>query len=514
MPEAVVIGAGPNGLVAANLLADRGWDVLVLEAAPTPGGAVRSEELVEPGYVNDVFSAFYPLGYASPVIQGLHLERYGLVWRRAPIVLAHPAPDGSCPIVSTSLDETAASLDTFHRGDGDAWRELFGRWEHVKRGLLDALFSPMPPIRASGRLAVATLRHGPLRFARFAMLPARRLAAEHFQSEEARRLFAACALHADLSPDDVLGGFFGWILACLAQDVGWPVPQGGSGFLTQALVSRFRARGGHIECNAPVDAVIVRNQRAVAVRARGEEIAATRAILADVDAPRLYLQLIGAEHLPSRLVDDLGGFTWDHGVCKVDWNLAEPIPWRAAPARRAGTVHIVESVDALGETRAEIANGEVPERPFLIVGQQSMTDATRMPCGRETAWAYTHVPRDVVNDHDASERLADRMQARVEELAPGFSALIRGRHVMGPRDLEARNPNLVGGAIGGGTGQLYQQLVFRPTPGFGRAETPVRGLFLASASAHPGGGVHGACGANAARAAVFHDRIRAPFRRS
>jgi phytoene dehydrogenase-like protein len=512
MPEAVVIGAGPNGLVAANLLVDRGWDVLVLEAAPTPGGAVRSEELIEPGFINDVFSAFYPLGFASPVLHGLHLERYGLVWRRAPIVLAHPAPDGSCPIISTDLDETAASLDAFHRGDGDAWRELYGRWQQVSGGLLDALFTPIPPVRATGRLAVSTLRDGPLRFARFAILPARRLATEYFQSEEARRLFAACSLHADLSPDDILGGFFGWILAGLAQDVGWPVPQGGAGFLTQALVSRFRAMGGRIECNAPVDGVIVRNKRAVAVRARGEEIAATRAVLADVDAPRLYLQLVGAEHLPGRLVDNLHGFTWDHGVCKVDWNLDAPIPWRAEAARRAGTVHVIESVDALGDTRAQIAAGAVPAQPFLIVGQQSMTDATRMPSGRETAWAYTHVPRDVVNDRDASERLADRMQARVEELAPGFSSLIRGRHVMGPRDLEARNPNLVGGAIGGGTGQLYQQLVFRPTPGFGRAETPVRGLYLASASAHPGGGVHGACGANAARAAVFHDRLRAPFR--
>src|SRR5262249_14810616 len=167
-----------------------------------------------------------------------------------------------------------------------------------------------------------------------------------------------------------------------------------------------------------------------------------------------------------------------HGVCKVDWNLNAPIPWSAEPARRAGTVHVVESVDALADTRAQIANAEIPERPFLIVGQQSMTDATRMPSGRETAWAYTHLPRDGVHDGDASERVADRMQARVEELAPGFTSLIRGRHVMGPRDLEARNANLVGGAIGGGTGQLYQQLVFRPTPGFGRAETPVRGLYL------------------------------------
>jgi phytoene dehydrogenase-like protein len=508
LPDAIVIGAGPNGLVAANVLVDRGWDVLVLEAAPTPGGAVRSEELIEPGYINDVFSAFYPLAMASPVIRGLHLERYGLVWKRAPIVLAHPALDDTCPIISTDLNETAASLDALHPGDGAAWRELFARWQRTGGGMLDALFSPIPPVRASARLAIATRHDGPLRFARFALLPARRLAGEYFSSEAARRLFAACALHADLSPEDTLGGFFGWILASLAQDIGWPVPQGGAGFLTQALASRFRVRGGRIECNANVDTVVVRDRRAVAVRVRGEEFSAMRAVLADVDAPRLFLELVGADHLPARTVDDLRRFSWDHGLCKVDWNLNAPIPWRAEPARRAGTVHIVESVNELGASRAEIARGVLPERPFLILGQQSMTDATRMPSGRETAWAYTHVPRGAVATTDDAERVADRMQARIEELAPGFTSLVRGRHVMGPPDLERRDANLVGGAIGGGTGQLYQQLVFRPTPGFGRSETPVRGLYLASASAHPGGGVHGACGANAARAALWHDRLR------
>ena len=231
------------------------------------------------------------------------------------------------------------------------------------------------------------------------------------------------------------------------------------------------------------------------------------AVLADVDAPRLFLHLVGPEHLPARTVDDLRRFTWDHAVCKVDWNLNAPIPWSAPDARRAGTVHVVESVDELTESRSDIARGRIPEHPFLLIGQQSMTDRTRMPHGHETAWAYTHLPRDVVLDADAAACVADRMQARIEELAPGFESQIRGRHVMGPLDLEARNANLVGGAIGGGTGQLFQQLVFRPTPGLGRPETPVRGLYLASSSAHPGGGVHGACGANAARAAIFHDRI-------
>jgi phytoene dehydrogenase-like protein len=507
MSDAIVIGAGPNGLVAANLLVDRGWDVLVLEAAPTPGGAVRSEELIEPGYINDVFSAFYPMALASPAIRNLHLEQYGLNWKRASVVLAHPARDGSCPIISTNLDETAASLDAFHLGDGDAWRELFARWQRVHEGLLGALFAPIPPVRASARLAWSVRTDGPLRFARFALLPARRLAAEYFESEQARRLFTGSALHADLAPEEVLSGFFGWTLSCMGQAGGWPVPEGGAGRLIDALVRRMQSKGGRLECNARVDDVIVRDGRAVGVRAGGEEFRATRAVLADVDAPRLLLHLVGPEHLPARAVDDLRRFTWDHAVCKVDWNLNAPIPWSAPDARRAGTVHVVESVDELTESRSDIARGRIPEHPFLLIGQQSMTDRTRMPHGHETAWAYTHLPRDVVLDADAAACVADRMQARIEELAPGFESQIRGRHVMGPLDLEARNANLVGGAIGGGTGQLFQQLVFRPTPGLGRPETPVRGLYLASSSAHPGGGVHGACGANAARAAIFHDRI-------
>ena len=518
MPDAVVIGAGPNGLVAANQLADRGWSVTVLEAASEPGGAVRSGELIEPGFVNDLFSAFYPFAFASPAIAGLHLENYGLRWRRAPIVLAHPAGDGSCPVLSTDLDETAASLDASHPGDGDAWRRLYDRWTRLRDPLLAALFAPTPPIVASGRLAVAAWSDGWARVARFALLSVRRMGEEEFGSDAARRLLAGSALHADLAPEAVLGGFFAWVLCGLGQDVGWPVPEGGSGRLTAALVDRLRARGGTVVCDAPVDRIVIRDRRAVAVRTRGEEVPATRAVLADVSAPALYLGLIGAEHLPARVVDDVRRFEWDNGTVKVDWNLDGPIPWTSEVARRAGTLHLADSVDALTESSAALARGLLPARPFLVMGQQSMTDPTRMPAGKETVWAYTHVPRVIRGDaaeeiavpfdRSGLERVADRMQCEIERLAPGFGASVRGRHVMGPADLEAENANLSGGAIGAGTSQLYQQLVFRPIPGLGRPETPIRGLYLASASAHPGGGVHGACGANAARVAVAHDRVR------
>ncbi len=516
MADAIVIGAGPNGLVAANLLADRGWDVLVLEAAPAPGGAVRSAELIEPGFVHDVFSAFYPLAAASRVIKRLRLDNYGLHWRRAPVVLAHPALDGTCPILSTDLDVTAASLDTFHPGDGEAWRKLYARWSRVRNALLDGLFTPIPPIGASARLLWGTRPDGPIRFARFALLPARRLVEEQFGSDQAHRLYAGCALHADLSPEEVLSGFFGLILAMLAQDVGWPVPEGGAGRLVDALVARLHARGGRVECDAPVEKVIVRNGRAVGVRARGEDVRATRAVLADVDAPRLLLELVGREHLRPRVLDDLRRFTWDHAVFKVDYTLNGPVCWNAPEARRAGTLHLVESLDDLTEYRAQISRGLVPDKPFVLVGQQSIADPTRTPSGCATLWAYTHLPRHIKGDaagqldvsSDMREQIADRVQARIETLAPGFGSLVRGRHIMTPQDLNAHNANLVGGSINGGTAQLFQQLVFRPTPGLGRPETPIKNLYLASASAHPGGGVHGACGSNAARAAILHDRLR------
>jgi phytoene dehydrogenase-like protein len=523
MPDAVVIGAGPNGLVAANLLADRGWSVTVLEAAPEPGGAVRSAELIEPGFVNDLFSAFYPFAFTSPALAQLQLEDFGLRWCRAPLVLAHPTSDGTCPVLSTDIDETAASLDAIHPGDGDAWRRLHERWTRLRGPLLDALFTPTPPIAASARLAVGAWSDGWTRVARFALLSVRRMGEEEFGSDAARRLLAGSALHADLSPEAVLGGFFAWVLCGLGQDVGWPVPEGGAGKLTEALVARLRSRGGEVVCNAPVERIVVRDRRAVAVRTRDNEIAAGRAVLADVAAPALYLDLVGAEHLPARVVDDVSRFEWDNATVKVDWNLNAPIPWRSEGARRAGTLHIADSVDALTASSSELARGLIPARPFLIMGQQSMTDTTRMPAGAETVWAYTHVPRvirgDAAGELDAPldraglDAIADRMQHEIELLAPGFGASVRGRHVMGPADLEAHNANLAGGAIGAGTSQLYQQLVFRPIPGLGRPETPIRGLYLASASAHPGGGVHGGCGANAARVAIAHDRVRRAFRR-
>ena len=513
--DAVVIGAGPNGLVAANLLADRGWDVLVLEAQREPGGAVRSAELTIPGFVHDVFSAFYPLAIASPVLGRLGLEGHGLRWSRAPLVVAHATPDG-CPFLSTDLEETAAAFDAAAPGDGEAWRALIERWLAVEEPIVRAMLGPFPPLRAGARLGARLWPpRDAVRFARFCLLPMRKLAAEEFRGPDPGLLMAGNALHADLAPEAPLSGFFGWLLVSLGQRYGFPVPAGGAGALTDALVRRLRSAGGQLRCGERVERVVVRDGRAVGVTtAGGARIRARRAVLGDVDAPTLYRSLVGTDLLPDDVVRDLDRFEFDNATVKVDWALSSPIPWIHDPARRAGTVHVAESMDHLTENAALIARGCVPARPYLVVGQMTTSDPSRSPAGTEAAWAYTHLPQRIRGDAGGeltgawtpqeTDRFADRMEEQIERLAPGFRSAVLARHVMGPPQLEGRDANLEGGSVNGGTANLYQQLVFRPIPGLARPETPVRGLYLASASAHPGGGVHGACGANAARAALLH----------
>ena len=515
MSDAIVIGAGPNGLVAANVLADAGWDVLVLEANDEVGGAVRSGELVEPGFTSDLFSAFYPLAVVSPAVRALRLEDHGLRWRRSALACAHPTPGGAHAAVATGdVDATAATCEAYAAGDGDAWRALYGRWEKVGGGLLAALLTPFPPVRASVRLAARLGPSGVLPFLRFGVLPVRRAGEEEFAGAGGPLLLAGNALHADFLPESTGSALFGWLLASLAQQVGFPVPEGGAGSLSGALARRLEARGGRIECGARVERVVIRRGRAAAVRtADGRELGAGRAVLADVAAPALFLELVGEEHLPAGLLAGLRRFEWDSGTVKVDWTLDGPIPWEAAPVGEAGTVHVGRDLDELSRHALSLAIGEVPDRPFLVLGQYSAIDPTRAPQGKEVAWAYTHVPQRVRGDAggegltgawDARESgaFADRMEAQVERFAPGFRDRIRARHVFDPPKLQAADGNLVGGALNGGTAQVHQQLVFRPASGLGRAETPIGGLYLASASAHPGGGVHGACGANAARAAM------------
>ena len=512
--DAVVIGAGPNGLVAANMLVDAGWSVVVLEAQPTPGGAVRSAEVTAPGFVSDLFSSFYPLALGSPVIRDLALERHGLRWRHAPTVLAHPLPDGRTALLSRDLDTTAASVDAFAPGDGERWRAIAGEWDRLSDGVIGSLFTPFPPVAAGARLLRALGPAGALRFARFAVLPVRRYGEEEFDGEGGPLLLAGNALHSDLPPEAPGSAVFGWLLAMLGQDIGFPVPEGGAGRLIEALASRLRQGGGQLECGRRVTSVEVRGGRAVGVRtADGTEIGVRRAVLADVAAPTLYLDLVGADHLPAGLLDDLRRFHWDTATVKVDWALSGRVPWKQEGAAGAGTVHLGGGVDDLSVFCHQLTLRHVPAEPFQLFGQMTTADPTRSPAGTESAWGYTHVPfrprgdaggelKGDWSDPDDRARFVDRMEQQVEKYAPGFRDLVVGRHVQFPGDLERDDPNLVHGAINGGTAQIHQQLVFRPTPGLGRPETPIGGLYLASSSAHPGGGVHGACGANAARAAL------------
>lgn len=515
VPDAVVIGAGPNGLVAANVLADAGWSVEVLEAQDEPGGAVRSDRGVHPDYVSDVFSAFYPLAAASPVLSRLALHEEGLRWSHAPRVLAHPLPDGRCAVLERDRTATASALERFAPGDALAWDNLCDIWDRIGEDVLAALFTPFPPVRASARLLARLRGAGGLRLARTMLLPVRRLAEEEFHGEGGRLLLAGSALHADLAPESAGSGGFGWLMCMLGQTHGFPVPVGGAGALTGALVRRLQRRGGVVRCGERVVEVTVRSGRAVAVRtAAGETVPVNRAVLADVAVPDLYGSLVGPQHLPPRLLDDMRRFQWDWATFKVDWALSGPLPWAAGEAAAgAGTVHVADGMDELTRFSAQLAMRQVPDRPFLLVGQMTTADATRSPAGTESAWAYTHVPHRVGGDAgedgitggwDTREQqaFADRVEAQVERFAPGFRSLVRARRVLAPPTLQAMDANLYEGAINGGTTAMHQQLVFRPVPGTGRPETPVEGLYLASAGAHPGGGVHGAPGANAARAAL------------
>ncbi len=516
--DAVVVGAGPNGLVAANHLVDAGWSVLVLEAQPEVGGAVHSAEDVHPGFVHDTFSSFYPLGAASPAIRQLDLERHGLRWRHAPAVLGHPTPDGRWALLHRDRDITARGLEEWHAGDGEAWLELCRDWDRIGSPLVDGMLSPFPPVRAGGRLLLALPRVGGLDFVKTLLTPAADLMRARFGGEAPRLLFAGNAGHADIPLDAPGSGLMGLLMSMLGQTVGFPVPEGGAGELARALARRFTRAGGEIRTDSEVASIDVERGRATGVRTRaGERFAATRAVVADVVAPHLYGGLVSEEDLPRRTVRRMKGFRMGPSTVKVDWALDGPVPWASPPAYAPGTIHVGDSVGEIQESLGQVAAGVIPSRPFLLAGQMTTADPTRSPAGTESMWAYTHVPqqtrrddgetvRGVWDDADC-QRFADRMQDRIEALAPGFSSRILARRVLGPRELESRDANLLGGALDGGTASLDQQLVLRPVPGLGRAETPIAGLFLGSSSAHPGGGVHGAPGRNAARAALAHARL-------
>jgi phytoene dehydrogenase-like protein len=503
--------------VAANRLAEAGWDTLLLEAQPEVGGAVRSDRELHPDFVSDTFSAFYPMAAASRVITELHLEDHGLRWRHAPAVLGHSLPNGRWVMLHRNVDITAKLLDEEHPGDGDAWRALHDQWLRIGPSLIDALVTPFPPLGPAMRAMIKLPRVGGLAFLREMLAPAGSAFEQRFGSDALRLLVSGNAMHADIPLDGAGSGFLGLLLIMMGQTVGYPVPEGGAGKLAEAMRDRFLHYGGEVLCNAEVTKITVEHGRAAGVQVHDQFVRARCAVLADVAADHLYGRLVTFEELPPKVRVKMAGFRRDPATVKVDYALSGSVPWSAPPPYAPGTVHIADSYEELVIGFAQLTTGSIPERPFLLAGQMTTSDPTRSPEGTESLWAYTHVPLRVLGDAggnltgswdaDEAERFADRMQDRIEQRAPGFSERILARRILTPPEMERRDASLVGGSLNGGTAALDQQLIFRPIPGLGRAETPIRGLYLASSSAHPGGAVHGACGMNAARAALARVRL-------
>jgi phytoene dehydrogenase-like protein len=466
--DAIVVGSGPNGLSAAIELAQARHSVLVVEAKDTIGGGTRSKELTLPGFTHDVCSAIHPLGCGSPFFRTLPLEEYGLEWVHPPVALAHPLDDGMAILLSHSIEDTCATLGS----DASAYKRLMTplvkNWDAIVRAFIG-------PLRLSPLLHPFALAP----FALSAICSACWLAEHRFKGERARALLAGMSAHSMLPLERLTSAAAGLGLMAAGHIYGWPLPRGGSQNIADALAAYLRSLGGEIVTGLEVENI--------------DALPSSRAVLFDV-TPRQLLCIAG-QHLPETYKRSLQRYRYGPGAFKMDFALNSPIPWKAQECLQAGTVHLGGTFAEIAASEHQVWQGKPPERPFVLVAQQSLFDPTRAPEGMHTAWAYCHVP------HGSTFDMTERIEAQIERFAPGFRERILARHVLTPADLERYNANYIGGDINGGVQDLWQ-LFTRPTFRLVPYTTPAKNIFICSSSTPPGGGVHGLCGYYAAQAVL------------